>query len=151
MRQEQAIAMRISTETSPIYANTARTPPISRPSNLLLYPSITTAPSTAIDNLYCTIDTSRVGEKEAEQTNPGVVREAIEKEIRSTTEGSTWRCVAVTKDMKNLTRIRVACRNEEKLLKVKMVAEKLLATGTRVLRDQLYQVKINNANRAEVL
>lgn len=151
MRQEQVVNVQIPTETSPTYANVARTPPTSYPSNLPSSLTKATSPSNITDSLYCTIDTSRVGEKETEKINPGSVREVIEKEMRDTAETSTWKCAAVTKDMKNPTRIRVACRNESELQKVKEVAERALMSGARVLRDQLYQVKVDNANRTEVL
>lgn len=151
MRQEQVVNVRIPTETSPTYANVARIPPTSHPSNLPSNSTIVTASSNITDSLYCTIDTSRVDEKETEKINPGSVREVIEKKMRGTAETSTWRCAAVTKDMKNPARIRVACRNESELQKVKEAAERVLITGARVLRDQLYQIKVDNANRTEVL
>ena len=55
--------------------------------------------------------------------------------------------MAVVKDPRNIVRIRVTCRDEAELQWVKEAAQKSLVTGTRVLQDQLYPVKIDNANR----
>jgi hypothetical protein len=149
--QMQLANIQLSPSASPSYANVARTPPISHPSNLSLGTSGAITSSSLTDTLYCTIDTSRVGKENEEETQPGVIRAAIEKEIRSDEDMATWRCAAVTKDMRNTTRIRVACRSEEELQRVKEASEKALVTGTRVLRDQLYPVKVDNANRKAVL
>jgi hypothetical protein len=53
-----------------------------------------------------------------------MVRKAIETEIRSAEGQEHWRCVAVIKDLKNAERIRVACRTESELARVKEVAQK---------------------------
>ena len=151
MTSMQLANSQASSGASPSYVDVARTPPISQPSNLSLGTSAVITPSIMTDTLYCTIDTSRVGEENEEETRPGVIRAAIEKKIRSDQNMATWRCAAVTKDMRNITRIRVACRSEEELQRVKEASEKALVTGTRVLRDQLYPVKVDNANRKAVL
>lgn len=151
MLQAQGTGIQIPTGASPSYAEIARTPPNSHPSNLSSGTSRVTTPSTITDTLYCTIDTSRVGEEHTEKTHPRAIREAIEQEMRANEGMETWRCAAVTKDMRSSTRIRVACRNEEELNKVKEASEKTLVTGTRILRDQLYPVKVDNANRKAVL
>jgi hypothetical protein len=96
-----------------------------------------TTPSTMTDTLYCTIDTSRMGEEDKGKVYPGSIRKADGQ--------ANWRCAAVIKDARNGERIRVACRDEAELRKVKEAAQKT------VLRDQLYPVKVNNANRAAIL
>lgn len=136
---------------SPSYAEVARTPPSSRPSNVRTLTSMGTTPSTMTDTLYCTIDTSRVGEEERNQAQPGAVRKAIEGEIRATKGQENWRCAAVIRDARNVERIRVACRDEAELQRVKEAAQKTAAAGARVLRDQLYPVKVDNANRTAIL
>lgn len=136
---------------SPSYAEVARTPPNSLPSNVRTLLSMGTTPPKMTDTLYCTIDTSRVGEKERNKAQPGVVRKAIEEEIRTTKGQENWRCVVVIKDARNLDRIRVIYRDEAELQRVKEVAEKTAVTGVRVLRDQLYPVKVDNANRIAIL
>jgi len=110
-----------------------------------------TTPSTMTDTLYCTVDTSRVGEEDRSRAQPGTIRKAIEEEIRTTEGHANWRCAAVIKDARNTERIRVACRDEAELQKVKEAAQKTVVAGIRVLRDQLYPVKVDNANRAAVL
>jgi hypothetical protein len=135
---------------TPSYAEVARTPPSSQPSNLRTFSGSMT-PSTITDTIYCTIDTSRVGEEDKPKAQLAAVRQAIEKEIRETERRETWRCVAVTKDPKNINRIRVTCRDEAELQKVKEAAQKTAARGARLLRDQLYSVKVDNANRSVIL
>ncbi|KAL3706323.1 hypothetical protein TMatcc_007334 [Talaromyces marneffei ATCC 18224] len=66
-------------------------------------------------------------------------------------ETQNWRCAAMVKDPKNADRIKVICRHEEEIQQVKEVAQKIDIPGIRVLRDQLYPVKIDNANRTAVL
>jgi hypothetical protein len=101
--------------------------------------------------LYCTVDTSRVEEKDKDKAQPVTVRQAIEQEVRKSEDRKNWRCVAATKDPKNTARIRIAYRSEAELQLVKEAAQKSAATGARVLRDQLYPVKIDNANRSAIL
>lgn len=100
--------------------------------------------------LFCTIDTSRA-EGVVNETQPGKIRQAIEKEIRTIQDQAAWRCVAVNKDPRNPTRIRIACRSETELQQVKDAAQKTMVAGARVLKDQLYPVKVDNANRTAVL
>jgi ribosomal protein S9 len=99
------------------------------------------------DTLYCTVDTSRVEEEDKSKAQPGEIRQAIEQELRKSEDRKTWRCVAVTKDPRNTARTRITCRNEAELQLVKEAAEKSAVAGARILRDQLYPVKIDNANR----
>ncbi|KAF2176972.1 hypothetical protein K469DRAFT_721153 [Zopfia rhizophila CBS 207.26] len=66
---------------SPSYADLARTPPNSQPSNLRSL-SANTTPSTVTDTLYCTVDTSRVEEEDKQKAQSGTIRQAIEKEPR---------------------------------------------------------------------
>jgi hypothetical protein len=60
------------------------------------------APSSAI--LYCTIDTSKV-EGNKNERHPGAIRQSVESEMRTTEGHEGWRCMAVTKDPKNSTRV----------------------------------------------
>jgi hypothetical protein len=64
------------------------------------------------DTLYCTIDTSRVGEEERSKAQPGAVRKAIEEEIRTMEGQANWRCAAVIRDARNMERIKIVCRGE---------------------------------------
>jgi hypothetical protein len=47
--------------------------------------------------------------------------------------------------------VRITCRDESELARVKEAAEKTKAAGARILRDQLYLVKVDNANRTAML
>jgi hypothetical protein len=113
-------------------------------------PAAATA-SRAADKLYCTIDTSNVKEEDKSKAQPGAIRKAIEEEIRTIEGQEHWRCVVVIKDARNYDRIRVMCRDKAELQRVKKAAEKTAVTGVRVLRDQLYPVKVDNANRTAIL
>ncbi|OAQ58658.1 reverse transcriptase [Purpureocillium lilacinum] len=101
--------------------------------------------------LYCTIDTSRVEEANREHAQVGAVRQAIEGEMRTKDGQATWRCAAVVRDARAAERIKVICRNENELTLVKEAAQKTAIIGARVMRDQLYPVKVDNANRSMVL
>jgi uncharacterized coiled-coil protein SlyX len=102
------------------------------------------------DVLYCTIDVSRLGEDEA-RLSAGTIRATVENEVRSELGNPTWRCRAVTKDPKNPHRVRVTCRDESEHETVKRVAETKLAPGARILRDDLYPIRVDNVNRTAVL
>jgi hypothetical protein len=112
--------------------------------------SMGTTPSTMTDTLYCTIDTSRVGEEDRRKVHSGAIRQAVEEEIRAEEGQDKWCCAAVIRDGRNTKRVRIACRNEAELQQVKEAAL-TAAEGARVLRDQRYPVKVDNANRSAVL
>jgi hypothetical protein len=135
---------------NPSYADVARTPPASRRSDMRTV-STQMTPSTFTDTLYCTVDVSNVEEAERDNASASKIREDIEKEMREGQEGSGWRCVAVTRDPRNTARIRITCRDESELVRVKKTAEKTKAAGSRVLGDQWYPVKVDNACRTAVL
>jgi molybdopterin-binding protein len=116
-------------------ADIARTTPGSYPSNLRSL-SINTTPSTGTDKLYCTLVTSQVEEGDKNKANLGTIRRAIETEVQNTEGQEGWRCVTVTKDPKNPERIRVACRSEAELIRVKEAVKKTSQLGTRMLQDQ---------------
>jgi hypothetical protein len=120
------------------------------PSSSASQPANKAATSNPANIICCTIDTSRVDEKEKNLVQLGAIRQAIEKEMRTTENQENWRCAAVSKDPRNPDRIRVTCRNEAELQRVKRAAQTISVTGTRVLRDQLYPVKLDNANRTAV-
>jgi hypothetical protein len=136
---------------SPSYADVARTPPTSQPSNIRTLSSSNTTPTTFTDTLYCTIDTSKMADNENERMSAGRIRAVVETEIRTMEGHMHWRCRAVTVDPKNTNRIRVACRDEAEHQLVKRVAEAKIGTGARVLRDELYPIKVDSVNKAAVL
>jgi hypothetical protein len=113
-------------------------------------PVVPAAPAPPSAILYCTIDTSRVEGNENER-HPGAIRQSVESEMRTTEGHKGWRCMAVTKDPKNSTRVRIACRDETELQQVKEAAQRAVVAGARVLRDQLYPIKVDNANRTAIL
>ncbi|OAQ57450.1 reverse transcriptase [Pochonia chlamydosporia 170] len=142
-----------SAQSSPqaTYADIARTPPLSQPTNIRSLSSMRTTPSSFTDILHCTVDTSRVIEQDKHKAKVGEIRQAIEADLRAKEGHEKWRCAAAVKDARNPNRIKVICRDEAELQLVKAAAEKTLVPGTRVMRDQLYPVKVDNANRTAVL
>lgn len=126
----------VPSEGSPTYAAIAKTPPNSRPSNISPVSSGLTVPSTYTDTPYCTIDTSRANAAEKTKANPAAVREAIEKEIPKQQGKENWRFTG---------------RDVQETKVVREAAEKITVGGSRVLRDQLYPIKVGNARRDGVL
>jgi hypothetical protein len=57
----------------------------------------------------------------------------------------------VTRDAKNTSRIKITYRDETELHMVKRVVETKIALDIRVLRDELYLIKVDNVNRLAVL
>ncbi|EXM13838.1 hypothetical protein FOTG_17727 [Fusarium oxysporum f. sp. vasinfectum 25433] len=108
------------------------------------------APPNPMDVLYCTIDVSRLEDDEA-RLSAGTIRATVENEVRAELDNPTWRCRAVTKDPKNPHRVRITCRDESEHEIVKRVAETKLAPGARILRDDLYPIRVDNASRIAVL
>ncbi|QGA14933.1 hypothetical protein EYB26_005087 [Talaromyces marneffei] len=106
---------------------------------------------TLVNTLFCTIDTSRVGEQDKAKTQIANIRQQIEKEMRGNEETENWRCAAMIKDPKTADRIKVVCRHEDEMQQIKEAAQKIEIPGIRILRNQLYPVKIDNANRTAVL
>jgi hypothetical protein len=147
------VALLASAQPSPraSYAEVARTPPSSQPSGVRALSSPRTTPSTFTDTLFCTIDTSRVEGGEKGKVQVADVRKAIEKEIRLRDNKGKWSCAAVVKEARNPDRVRVICRDEGEVQLVKEAAQKITVPGVRVLRDQLYPVRVDNANRTAVL
>ena len=90
-------------------------------------------------------------EAERDKASASKIRQNNEKEMREGEEGSGWWCVAVTRDSRHAARIRVTCRDDSKLARVKEAVEKTKAVGSRMLRDQWYPVKVDTACRTAVL
>jgi hypothetical protein len=86
-----------------------------------------------------------------ERMSAGPIRATVETEIRKIEDHIHWRCRAVTVDPKNTNRIRIACRDEAEHQLVKKVAEAKIGAGARVLRDELYPIKVDSVNKAAVL
>ncbi|KAJ5288046.1 hypothetical protein N7478_003732 [Penicillium angulare] len=144
LREIQSLREEISVPaptSSPSYADVARTPPTSYPSNIRTLSTLGTTPTTFTETLYCSIDTSKMTENENEKKSAGSIRAAIEKEIRTMDDHILWRCRALL----------IACRDEAEHQLVKKVAEEKIGTGARVLRDELYPVKVDGVKRAAVL
>lgn len=148
-----AAASRVTEHSSPpaTYAEVARTPPGSAPSNLRTISSGITLSSAVTDTLYCTVDGSRVATEDVSKVTAAGIRSMLEHEMRSEQQSPQWRCRAVTKDPKDASRVRVMCRNEEEQQTIKQLAEAKLPQGARVLRDDLHPIRVDNVLRNAVL
>ena len=99
--------------------------------------------------LFCSVETNNEGE--AQEKLPALVRQGVEAVVREETANKAFKCLAVTRDARNPKRVRVVCRSEEELNVVKRAAEKAKPEGTRVLRDQLWPVKLDNVATRAIL
>ncbi|KAJ6001113.1 hypothetical protein N7481_001522 [Penicillium waksmanii] len=79
----------------------------------------------------------------------GQIRAAVETEIRAMETHMNWRCRAVIVDPKNTNRIRLACRDEAEHQLVKKVAGAKIGVGARVLRDELYPIKVDSVKKLQ--
>jgi hypothetical protein len=75
----------------------------------------------------------------------------VERGVCSEQDNLSWRCRAVIKDLKNPHRVRIACRDEAKHKMVKQLVEGKLTRGARVLKDDLYPIRVDSVNRTAVL
>ena len=101
------------------------------------------------EEFFVTIDYSRV-EGGGEAVDAVAVRKRIEDEIHKG-EDKTFKCRAITRDNRTRQQLRILCRGEEELDVVKRAATATVMEGARVLRDQLYPVKINNVRTDAIL
>ncbi|KAK4118032.1 hypothetical protein N657DRAFT_675812 [Parathielavia appendiculata] len=92
-----------------------------------------------------------VPEEHANEATPMALRKLVEKEMQSPGDQPSWRCAAVTTDGGTANRLRVVGRNKDELKKIKDILEAKKAPGARVLRDQLYPVKVDNVNSTAVI
>ena len=136
---------------SPSYAEIARTPPNSRPSNACTLTPRVTTPSRMGDTLWCTIDASGVREEDKSKVQPGGIRKTIEEEMRSREGNETWQCAAVIRSARNTEHIRIVCRNEAELQMVTEAAHKTVVEGAQIWRNRDYPVKVDGARRAAVV
>ena len=112
-------------------------------------PSARIVPARA-EELFCTVYFSRVEHNEGTATvDPAALRKRIEAEVQK--RDKKFRVKAVIKDRRSPDRLRILCRNEEELKNVRSAAAATAVQGVRVLRDQLYPVKINNARADAIL
>ena len=75
----------------------------------------------------------------------------VENGMRNEQDNAAWRCRAVTLDPKNPHRVRIACRDEAEHKAVKRAVEANLVQGARILRDDLYPIRVDSVNRTAVL
>ncbi|RKK19029.1 hypothetical protein BFJ67_g17634, partial [Fusarium oxysporum f. sp. cepae] len=113
--------------------------------------SPTPPPSSLGSDLFCTIDISGVGDDDSDKAQIGEVRQAIEATVRTRKKDERWRCAAVVRGARNANIIKVICRGEAELHMDREAALGADMPGAKILRERLYPVKVNGANRSAVL
>ena len=83
------------------------------------------------------------------KADSAALRKKIEEEVQNQDE--KFRVKAFIKDRRSPDRLRILCRKEEEFKNVKPATVAIATQGARVLRDQLYPVKINNARVDAIL
>lgn len=87
----------------------------------------------------CTIGTSRVNEEDKAKSQVGGIRQAIEED---------WQSVAVVKDARNRPASRSSAEMRRRCTSARRRRRRRLLRGARVLRNQLYPVKIDREMEA---
>jgi hypothetical protein len=100
-----------------------------------------------IDVPFCTIDFSRVDEVDKHKVTPSAIR----KLVNSGETGGRKRSCAVTMVPRGDPRLRVTCATEEEKEEVKKILDRESIRGLRVLKDQIYPVKVDAVKRSSVL
>ncbi|EWZ28420.1 hypothetical protein FOZG_17905 [Fusarium oxysporum Fo47] len=103
--------------------------------------SSSAARSATPEPVFCTVDTSRVPEDHIGEATPTIIHKTVEQDMRKSSDQSHWRCVAVIRDGRNTNRLRIIDQNHPRNQK---------DPGARVLRDQLYPIKVDSMNRTAV-
>ncbi|KAM4062510.1 reverse transcriptase [Hirsutella rhossiliensis] len=149
-KQLEAIVAGAAVTPPKTFAEVARSSPSPQQSIALSLPPGNTAEPTA-NEFFCMIDTSRVEEQDRGRAQIGSIRQAIENEVRTKEGQVNWKCAAVVRNSRNTKQVKVICRDEIELQRIKEAAQKTAVTGARVMRDQLYPVKVDNVNRTAIL
>ena len=134
----------------PSYADIARTPPESHPSNVMTLSTSRTASTSSGDTIYCTIDIQETEDSMNERVTAKTIRTMLETEMRAKPHTGAWRCRAVTEDRSNPQRMRVVCRNESEQDMVKKTIEEKLPAA-RILDDCYHRIRVDGVSRTAIL
>ena len=133
------------------YAKVAASPPHSQPSNLRTITSIRSAGSRWTDTPCCTIDTSRAREESPDETGPRLIRQAIERVMRTREAHANWSCASVIRDAKSAKSIKIARGDERELGWVNQSEQRAPSFECQILLDRLFPVSVDNTNGTAVL
>ncbi|OAA57836.1 Endonuclease/exonuclease/phosphatase [Akanthomyces lecanii RCEF 1005] len=134
----------------PSYADIARTPPESHPSNVMTLSTSRTASTSSGDTIFCTVDIRETEDSVNERVTAKTIRTILETEMRAKPHNGAWRCRAVTEDRSNPQRMRVVCRNESEQDMVKKTIEEKLPAA-RVLDDGYHRIRVDGVPRTVML
>ncbi|KAM3449682.1 hypothetical protein NHJ6243_009943, partial [Beauveria neobassiana] len=134
----------------PSYADIARTPPESHPSNVMTISTSRTASTSSGETIYCTIDIQDIEDSVNERVSAKTIRTILETEMRAKPHNGAWRCRAVTEDRSNPQRMRVVCRNESEQDMVKKTIEEKLPAA-RILDDGYHRIRVDGVPRTVML
>jgi hypothetical protein len=152
---QRAVAGSAQANPRQSFADIARMPPTEGQNGGVRGPEPVSSPapplSSSGEELFCTIDISGAGNDDSNKAQIGEVRQAIEAAVRTRKKDERWRCAAVIRGVRNANIIKVICRDEAELHMVREAALGADMPGARILRERLYPVKVNGANRSAVL
>ncbi|KAM3543691.1 hypothetical protein ARSEF1564_003451, partial [Beauveria bassiana] len=134
----------------PSYADIARTPPESHPSNVMTLSNSRTASTSSGETICCTIDIQDTEDSVNERVTAKTIRTILETEMRAKPHNGAWRCRAVTEDRSNPQRMRVVCRNESEQDMVKKTIEEKLPAA-RILDDGYHRIRVDGVPRTVML
>ncbi|KAH7471998.1 hypothetical protein FOMA001_g13204 [Fusarium oxysporum f. sp. matthiolae] len=151
----RAVAGSVQTNPRQSFADIARMSPTEGQNGGVRGPEPVSSPAPPLsslgEDLFCTIDISGAGDDDSNKAQIGEVRQAIEAAVRARKRDERWRCAAVVRGARNTNIIKVICRDEAELHMVREGARGADIPGAKILRERLYPVKINGANRSAVL
>lgn len=152
---QHAVAGSARTNPRQSFADIARMSPTEGQNGGVRGPEVVSSPTPPLsspgEDLFCTIDISGVGDDDSNKAQIGEVRQAIEAAVRTRKKDERWRCAAVVRGARNANIIKVICRDVAELHMVRQAVLETDIPGAKLLRERLYPVKINGANRSAVL
>ncbi|KXX76568.1 hypothetical protein MMYC01_206278 [Madurella mycetomatis] len=114
-------------------------------------PASSTGRAATPESTFCTVDMSRVPEEHASEATLVALRKLVEHEIRAPGDQLVGGVLRSPGMEEIANRLRIMGRSKEELSKIKDILEAKNAPGARVVRDQLYPVKVDNVNRAAII
>jgi hypothetical protein len=155
IRARRAVTGSVQTNPRRSFADIARVPPTEGPNGGVRRPEPVSPPAPLLsspgEDLFCTIDISGAGDDDSDKAQIREVRQAIEAAVRTRKEGERWGCAAVVRGARNANIIKVICRDVAELHMVRQAVLETDIPGAKLLRERLYPVKTDGANRLAVL
>ena len=138
------------TRTVPLtYAGAAKSNPLLTDQTPQKPRALDTTPMNVATSLFFTVE---AGPSEEEiEAIPALTRSGIQKTMRQEKKDPGWRLRGLVRDKRNARRVRIFCRDEEEVAVLKKIAERTKPANARVMRDQLFPVKMDNVMARAIL